>query len=137
VRLAALVAALALVAGGCGSKDTPSDTDQVRDTMVAFGKATAAHDYKGMCELLAPVLLDKLRQVGLPCEQALKQGLGEVRSPKLTVGKITVKGDTATAEVRSSAEGETPSDDTVELRKINGSWRVSSLAGTGEPGPAP
>jgi hypothetical protein len=137
VRGAALVVALALVACGCGSKDTPSDVDQVRSTMVSFGRATAAHDYKRMCELLAPVLLDKLRQVGLPCEEALKQGLGEVRSPKLSVGKITVNGDSATAEVRSSAEGETPSDDTVELRRINGSWRVSSLAGATGPGPAP
>jgi hypothetical protein len=110
----------------------------VRANLVAFGKATAAHDYRTICDkLLAPALIDKLRQVGLGCEQALEQGLGEVRSPKLSVGKITVKGDTATAEVRTSAEGQAPSTDTVELRRINGSWRISSLAGTAEPGPAP
>jgi hypothetical protein len=134
---AGALAALALIVSGCGGKDAPSDTEQVRATMLTFGKATAAHDYKRMCDLLAPALLEKLRQVGLPCEQALEQGLGEVRSPKLSVGKITVDGDSARAEVRTSAEGETPSDDTVELRRVNGSWRVSSLAGTAEPGPAP
>ena len=134
---AGALAALALVAGGCGGKDTPSDSDQVRDTVVGFGRATAAHDYKAMCDRLAPALLEKLRQVGLPCEQALKQGLGDVKSPKLSVGKISVDGDTATAEVRTSAEGESPSNDTVELRRVNGSWRISSLGKTAEPGPAP
>ena len=128
---------LALALAGCGGKDKPSDAEQVRDTVVSFGRATAAHDYKQMCRLLAPVLIDKLRQVGLACEQALEQGLGRVRSPKLTVGKITVNGATATADVRSSAEGEAPSDDTVELRRIKGQWRIASLATASEPGPAP
>ena len=55
----------------------------------------------------------------------------------LSVGKITVDGDTASAEVRTSAEGQAPSTDTVQLRRVDGSWRISSLAGTDEPGPAP
>jgi hypothetical protein len=136
VRWLALVALLLVV--GCGGEDKPSDADQVRATLVQFGKATAAHDYKTMCtKLLAPNLLDKLRQVGLGCEQALEQGLGDVKSPQLSVGKITVNGPTATAEVRTSAEGQAPSTDTVQLRRIDGSWRIASLAGTTEPGPAP
>jgi hypothetical protein len=134
-RLAVVV--LVLLAG-CGGADKPPDADQVRATLVQFGKATAAHDYKTMCtELLAPNLLDKLRQVGLGCEEALEQGLGDVKSPQLSVGKITVDGDAARAEVRTSAEGQAPSTDTVQLRRVNGSWRISSLAGTAEPGPAP
>src|SRR4051794_27710140 len=135
------IAAVALVAAalaGCGGKDKPPDADQVRETLVAFGKATAAHDYRTMCtRLLAPVLLDKLREVGLGCEQALQQGLGEVRSPNLSVGKITVNGDSSTAEVRTSAEGQAPSTDTVQLRRVNGGWRIASLTGASDPGPAP
>jgi hypothetical protein len=137
MRRAGVVVALAVLLGACGGKDAPSDSEQVRDTVVGFGRATAAHDYKAMCARLAPALLDKLRQVGVPCEQALEQGLGDVKSPKLSVGKITVDDDTATAQVRTSAEGESPSDDTVQLRRVNGSWRISSLGKTAEPGPAP
>jgi hypothetical protein len=138
VRRLALVVVVGALLAGCGGEDKPPDADQVRSTLVQFGKATAAHDYKTMCtKLLAPNLLDKLRQVGLGCEEALKQGLGDVKSPQLLVGKITVNGDTATAEVRTSAEGQAPSTDKVQLRRINGSWRISSLAGTSEPGPAP
>jgi hypothetical protein len=138
VRRLALVVVVGALLAGCGGKDKPPDADQVRATLVQFGKATAAHDYKTMCtKLLAPNLLDKLREVGLGCEEALKQGLGDVKSPQLSVGKITVNGDTATAEVRTSAEGQAPSTDKVQLRRVNGSWRISSLAGTSEPGPAP
>ena len=136
MRRLVLVAVLLVV--GCGGDEKPSDADQVRATLVQFGKATAAHDYKTMCmKLLAPNLLDKLRQVGLACEEALEQGLGDVKSPQLSVGKITVNGETATAEVRTSAEGQAPSTDTVQLRRVDGRWRISSLAGTTEPGPAP
>jgi len=137
VTRAAVVLVLALVAGGCGGKDTPPDTEQVRSTLVEFGRASASHDYKAMCERFAPVLITKLRQVGLECEQALEQGLGQVKSPKLSVGKITVDGDNAHAEVRTSAEGQSPSDDTIELRRVNGTWRIASLGNAGEPGPAP
>jgi hypothetical protein len=137
VRRAAVLVAVVLAAAGCGGKDTPSDTEQVRSAVVDFGRATAAHDYKAMCRRLAPVLIDKLQQVGLRCEQALEQGLGQVKAPKLSVGKITVDGDDASAQVRTSAEGQTPSDDTIELRRVNGTWRIASLGNTAEPGPAP
>jgi hypothetical protein len=138
VRRLALAAVVGVVLAGCGGDDKPSDADQVRATLVSFGKATAAHDYKTMCtKLLAPNLLDKLRQVGLACEEALEQGLGDVKSPQLSVGNISVNGDTATAEVRTSAEGQAPSTDTVQLRRVDGAWRIASLSGAAEPGPAP
>jgi hypothetical protein len=138
VRRLALAAVAGALLAGCGGDDKPPDADQVRSTLVQFGKATAAHDYKTMCtKLLAPNLLDKLREIGLGCEEALKQGLGDVKSPQLSVGKIAVNGDTATAAVRTSAEGQAPSTDTVQLRRVDGSWRIASLAGTSEPRPAP
>jgi len=138
VRRLALVGVVGALLAGCGGEDKPPDADQVRATLVQFGKATAAHDYRTMCsKLLAPNLLDKLRQIGLGCEEALEQGLGHVKSPQLSVGKIAVDGDTASAEVRTSAEGQAPSTDTVQLRRVDGDWRIASLAGTSEPGPAP
>jgi hypothetical protein len=138
VRRVATVVVIVAALAGCGGKDTPSDTEQVRSALVEFGKATAAKDYKTMCtKLLAQSLLDKMQAVGIGCEEALQKGLGDVKSPKLSVGKITVDGPTARAEVRTSAEGQEPSDDTIELRKVNGSWRISSLAGGATTGPAP
>src|SRR4051812_16276952 len=120
----ALLAGVALA--GCGSG--PTDEEQVRATVDAFSKATAAKDYDKMCkQLLAPKLLEQVRQAGLPCEAALSKGLGSVEDPKLTVGRITVDGDSATADVRTSARGEPPSRDTLRLTKIDGRWRIASL----------
>ena len=54
----------------------------------AFGRATAAKDYQGLCDrLLAPDLVQEVEQAGLPCEVALRQGLGDVQAPTLTIGR--------------------------------------------------
>jgi hypothetical protein len=123
--LAALVAA-ALALSGCGSG--PSDAEQVRSTVLAFGRATAAKDYRRLCdELLAPRLLDKLKQAGLPCEAALRKGLGDVKDPKLTLGRVVVNGDSATADVRTSARGQPPARAKLKLTRVGGKWRIASL----------
>lgn len=94
----------------------------------AFGEASAAKDYQRLCDsLLAPKLVEEVESAGLPCELALKQGLGDVSAPQLTIGAISVAGDRATADVRSTAEGQEPSRDTLELVRVGGSWRIASL----------
>ena len=120
----ALLAGVALA--GCGSG--PTDEEQVRHTVDAFSKATAAKDYDKLCkQLLAPKLLEQVAQAGLQCEVALSKGLGDVKDPKVTIGQITVKGDSATADVQTSAAGEQPSRDTLKLSKVAGRWRIASL----------
>jgi hypothetical protein len=121
----ALLAGAALV--GCGSSG-PTEEEQVRDTVDAFSKATAAKDYDKLCkQLLAPKLLEQVAQAGLPCEVALSKGLGDVKDPKVTIGQIRVSGDSATADVQTSAAGEAPSRDTLKLSRIGGRWRIASL----------
>jgi hypothetical protein len=122
-----LVAAIALLAG-CGGG--PSDTEQVHATVEAFGQATAAKDYQRLCDrVLAPKLVEKVEQAGLPCEVALKQSLGDVQAPALTIGKIEVDGDSATAEVNSTAQGQAPSRDRLKLQRVSGQWKIASLDG--------
>ena len=121
----ALLAGAALA--GCGSSG-PTDEQQVRETVDAFSKATAAKDYDKLCkQLLAPKLLEQVEQAGVPCEVALSKGLGEVKDPKVTIGQVTVSGDSATADIRTSAAGEEPSRDTLKLSKAGGRWRIASL----------
>jgi hypothetical protein len=81
-----------------------------------------------LCDrILAPALVEKVTQVGLPCETALRRGLGRVKDPHLTIGRVQVDGDRAAAEIRTSAAGEQPSADTLKLVKVNGTWKISSL----------
>ena len=124
-----IVALLVLGATVSGCAGGPSDAEQVQSTVEAFGRATAAKDYQRLCDdLLAPKLVSEVEQSGLPCEVALRQGLGDVKAPTLTIGRIEVRGDDATAEVRSAAAGEQPSADTLELVRVeDDSWRIASL----------
>jgi len=120
-------ALLLLVLVGCGEAG-PTPEEQVRTTVSEFGRATAAKDYKTMCSrLLAPDLIEDVEQLGLPCERALKQGLDQVKHPRLTIGAVDIDGTDATAEVRTSAAGEEPSKDTLKLVNVNGTWKIASL----------
>jgi hypothetical protein len=137
VRRWLALGALALALAGCGDSG-PTDEEQVRTTLTAFSRATAAKDYQTLCDrLLAPSLIADLKKIGLPCEIALQQGLRDVKQPRLIIGAVTVKGKKATADVRSTAEGEAPSKDTIELERTDKGWRIASLATPSEPGPAP
>jgi hypothetical protein len=137
VRRGWALAALALVLAGCGDSG-PTDEEQVRTTLTAFSRATAAKDYQALCDrILAPSLIDDVKQIGLPCEIALQQGLGDVRQPRLIVGAVTVKGKSAVAEVRTSAEGQAPSKDSIRLVRTDAGWRIASLGRPAPPKPAP
>jgi len=127
-----LIALILGAVGVCGCGGGLSDTEQVQATVDAFGRATAAKDYQRLCdELLAPDLVVEVESSGLPCESALREGLGDVQAPTLTIGAIKVDGDKATAEVNSAAQGQPPSRDTLQLARVNGAWRIASLAGEG------
>jgi hypothetical protein len=128
VLAAVLTAALPGSAlAGCGDR-TPSDAEQVRNVLQTFATATEHRDYAKLCDdVFSPSLLSGLQEIGLPCEVAMKKSLGQVRNPRLTVGKVTVKGRTASADVRTTADGQQPSSDIVKLEKGKSGWRVSSL----------
>jgi Putative lumazine-binding len=123
-----LAPALALlILAGCGDQG-PTPEEQVRSTVAEFGRATAAKDYTALCDhILAPELIEDVESIGLPCERALRQGLGDVEDPRLTIGRIEIRDDKASAEVRTSAAGEEPSRDTLELVNVDGTWKISSL----------
>ena len=117
---------VALLLAACGGE---SDADRVRDTVERFGAASARHDYQQICdELISPQLAAKVEEIGLPCELAFKRGLEDVRKPKLTVRGVQVRKNRALATVHSTAAGQKPSDDVVELVKEDGQWRISALA---------
>jgi hypothetical protein len=130
VRAPVALLAVAVALAGCGGG--PSDEQLVAQTVTSFGRATAAKDYTKLCtRILSPTLVDKVEQIGLPCEQALQKALGSVQDPRLTIGQIRVRGDSATADVRTSAANQSPSRDTLELQKVKGSWRIASLGSSG------
>jgi len=122
--LPVLLALVALSAPGCGA----DDEGDVRETLDSFATAVAKKDYQQICDdLLAPDLVEEVRKAG-PCEVALKTGLEDRRNPRIVVRSVKLDGDKAEARVRSTADGEQPSEDVVQLVKVDGGWRIASLA---------
>ena len=123
-RLALAVSVLTLAA--CGKERA---TDAVHKTVDRFGKAVADHDYEELCDdLLAGNLILALEERGVRCELALKTGFGDAKNPKISVKTVAVNGDRALVSVHSTAANQPPSDDTINLVKEHGKWKVSSLA---------
>jgi DNA-binding transcriptional regulator LsrR (DeoR family) len=125
-RRTAAALALAVAAGvaGCGG----SDADLVRSALAGYARAFAAHDYQAVCDTyLAPKFVDSVEQrSGLPCESAVRPAMDEARKPTLTVVSVSVHGDSATAQVHTTAENQPPADEALALVKVGGSWRIAS-----------
>jgi hypothetical protein len=131
----AAVAALALV--GCGADEEnpggggggPAADQQVRAVVATFGIATREKDYQEICDrLLADALVQKIEDVGLPCEAALQRGLGDVRAPTLEINEVSISHGRALVSIHTTAAGQAPSDDALQLVREGGDWKIASLA---------
>ena len=130
-----LSAGLVCLLAACGS----SPADQVRSTLHGFADASAKRDYQALCDdYFAPALVDQVEEAGLPCEAAIRPELSATKKPRLVIRSVRVTGDKALAQVHTSAANQPPSDDTIQLVRVKGHWRISSLAETGpQPPPQP
>ena len=126
-RLPVVVAVVsALLLSACGRE---SDESAVRDTLQTFAEATSRKDYQRLCDdLFSEKLVAEVNKT-LPCEVALRRSdLDSARNPRIKVRSVKVKGDRASAQVRSTAANQPPSDDTVQLVREDEQWRIAALA---------
>jgi hypothetical protein len=122
--LAAAVA-VALALGGCGA----SASDQVRAEVDQLARATATRAYGTICDqILAPSLIAHLTSNGIPCAQALRLALGDVRNPVVSVGKVIIRGSRAWAITLTGAHGQRAELVAIELSHTGQGWRITSLA---------
>ncbi|MCW2992884.1 MAG: nuclear transport factor 2 family protein [Conexibacter sp.] len=132
----ALTAVLALALAGCGADEegggggggVPAD-QQVRAVVARFGVATRDKDYQQICDqLLADELVAKIEAIGLPCESALQRGLSDVRSPTLSIEEVSISGTRALVSIHTTAAGQKPSNDALQVVREGGQWKIASLA---------
>ena len=121
------------VLAGCNSgsddaaKPATGAAKEVTETVVALESATRARDFKRICdELLSRAA--KERAGGSDCRQLVRSTAGDVRRPKITPLSIRVRGDRADVRVRTTARGQSAIEDTIQLVRERGSWRIAALA---------
>ncbi|HEX6391631.1 MAG TPA: nuclear transport factor 2 family protein [Solirubrobacteraceae bacterium] len=132
--LAAAAFAALVVLAGCGGDEGTTPEDAAREVVTKFGQASAKKDYQTICDdLIARSLADNVEEFGLPCELAFKRGLEAVRRPRLVIRSVTVRGDTARVRIHTTAANQPASDDTLQLRRVDGEWRISALSAAPAP----
>jgi hypothetical protein len=134
-RLVALLVALPFALGACGqsAKDSAGDFrgDQrdVAQTVEDLQSFARKGDAAKICsEVLAKDLVTKIQSSSRkPCDKALKDAIADADAFELTVKKVTVAGDRATATVKSEGGGSQDRTDTLTLVRAQSAWKIATL----------
>lgn len=126
-----LALALALGAGACGETASTSsftgESHAVAQAVADLQSDVTGRDEKKLCQNdLAAAVTARLRSGG-GCQAVLKKHLLQIDAPSLTIESISVTGNKATAQVKSTYSGKDRLS-TLTLVKEGGRWKVS---GTG------
>jgi Putative lumazine-binding len=126
--------ALVTAAGCGGGGGGTSDEDQIRHTVDDYAAALSGKDSAKLCDvLITPKLASQSKSQRSAqfarCRKRIKgQDLsGLPPEQKVKVGKVDVSGTKATAQVSTTAAGQTQSHK-IAFRKVDGQWRI--LAGS-------
>lgn len=127
----AAVAMLAPVGCSLGGDEEPRPVSGVPKAIAAtvdqLGRAIADQDYATVCGRLFTE--DARRRAGgKDCVAQLRSAGEDVRRPSIEIRGIDLKGDRATVEVETRAEGQARVSDTLELRREDGRWLVEALS---------
>ena len=115
----------AYVVVGCGV----SAKDEVQAKVEQFAHATAGKDVHTLCtQVLVPALVSRLTAAGITCDRAMKIFVDSVSNPTISVSKITVHGQQASAVVLAAATGQTATVQRIQLTQTRNGWRLASLA---------
>jgi hypothetical protein len=127
--------ALTLVAlAGCGAQASTSSVDKFKDAdqravaqkvedLENDGRRGKADD---ICsDILAQSLVSQLDAAGTDCATEMQKAIEDANEFDLEVLKVTVSGNTATAEVKQGDKGPT---ETMAFTREKNSWRATSLS---------
>jgi hypothetical protein len=123
LRTAVVAAAAALALAGCGA----SESSQVHAKVEQFFHAVSAHDAKTLCgQVLSSSLAGRFVGEGLSCERGVGIFFESVQSPTLSVGRITLDRNNASALVLTGAHCQRLALAQLFLVKTSNGWRINS-----------
>jgi hypothetical protein len=128
--LALLLAGAGLAA--CGTTGSTSnfkgERHAVAEAISNFASsATTADAHKICSEDLAKSVTSRLEADGSSCKKALEGQLAEIDNYELTVKSVDIKGDTATATVKTTESGKSR-ERTVSLVREGRSWKIAGVS---------
>ena len=132
--LIALVSGAVLAAGGCAgaaddsAEDFKGEQQAVAKTIEDLQEAGSQTDGNKICEqLLTRELVARIRRAGAAsCSEAVEDAISDADAFEITVEKVAIQGNRATATVKSEA-GDDERTDTLTLAKVGRDWRVDGL----------
>jgi glycine/serine hydroxymethyltransferase len=134
VRKTLLFSLLALTATGCAgaasdsAKEFKGEQAKVAAVIEQIEKAARADEPDLLCDkLLTEARLALVQKLGTNCKTGVKDAFKDADSFDITVEKVTISGDSATAKV-TSGRGSNEKSDTLELKREGTAWKVDSLA---------
>jgi hypothetical protein len=121
-----------LASSGCSlgaddeAKPASGPPAQIAATVDRLERAVAQRDYSSICDQLFTARARK-RAGGADCARQLDSATEDVKNPTIEVEAIDVKGDRATVQVRTHADGQARLTDELQLRRQGGRWLVEAL----------
>jgi hypothetical protein len=128
-----IVVLVALAVGGCEDREgvaAPREVaGPVRDaaaTVERLEHAVRTRDFAAICRDLLTARARE-RTGGSRCAATMRGNLGSVTNPRLRVVSVSVAGRRATATLRTSAAGQPPTQERLELEQVAGRYRIAAL----------
>jgi hypothetical protein len=130
----ALLPLLLFALAGCGAQAAPTSVDRFTDPeqravaqkvedLEDAGKSGKPDD---ICSnILAQALVSQLDSAGTDCATEMQKAIDDANDFNLEVRKVTISGDTASAEVQQGKDGPT---ETMEFTREKGQWRATALS---------
>jgi hypothetical protein len=130
--LIGLVAPLALAGCSLGGDEEPQPVRgaprQVSQAVHELERATRGRDFSSICVRLFTASARR-RSGGRDCPRLLGSSAEGLRGARIQILGIEIQGERAKVRVRSRAAGQPPLEDTIELRREGGGYRIDSLSG--------
>ncbi len=127
-----MLAGVLLLGGSGGSEDEPRPITgpgkQVADVVGRLELATRRRQFEVVCEQLF-TRAARARAGGGNCVRLLHSTARDVRRPRIRLLGVRIAGNRAQARVRTLAEGQTAVEETIDLLREGGSYRIAALRG--------
>ena len=133
VALAGVVLVGALLLRGSGdSEDDPQPLvgpgKEVADVVTRLELATRRRQFAVVCDELF-TRAARTRAGGGSCVRLLSATARDVRRPRIRLLDVRINGKRAEARVRTLAEGQTAVEETIDLIREGGQYRIAALRG--------